>query len=334
MKIASAFAALAAGVVLFALPTKAAVLFSEDFSGNSAGWSLGPEWQIGSATASSGQNNGGPDPAIDHTPTTDNGVAGVNIGGNATTTLHPSFYYLSSPAVDTLGKVGAITFEFYRWLNSDYSPFMQNVVEVFDGLTWQTIWSTGSYPGIQDSSWVLQTFDVTAYRNGAFQVRFGFNITTSPGVYTVSSWNVDDVRIYDEAGTTPLPAALPLFATGLGALGLLGWRRKRKQAAVSVSCGEASFRSFRPFFLLLIVPLLMALNVGGAWATSLNIDFGSTRGVPLSSFGASANQAGTWNAITTSVPVGLAGLGGGPSGASLSVSGTGFNFLGAAAFAA
>jgi hypothetical protein len=26
---------------------------------------------------------------------------------------------------------------------------------------------------------------------------------------------------------TPLPAALPLFAAGLGALGLLGWRRKR-----------------------------------------------------------------------------------------------------------
>jgi len=31
--------------------------------------------------------------------------------------------------------------------------------------------------------------------------------------------------------TTPLPAALPLFVTGLGALGLLGWRRKRKAAA-------------------------------------------------------------------------------------------------------
>ena len=32
---------------------------------------------------------------------------------------------------------------------------------------------------------------------------------------------------------TPLPAALPLFASGLGALGLLGWKRKRKAAALA-----------------------------------------------------------------------------------------------------
>jgi hypothetical protein len=31
----------------------------------------------------------------------------------------------------------------------------------------------------------------------------------------------------------PLPAALPLFATGLGALSLLGWRRKQKAAAAT-----------------------------------------------------------------------------------------------------
>lgn len=34
------------------------------------------------------------------------------------------------------------------------------------------------------------------------------------------------------AATTPLPATLPLLATGLGALGLLDWRRKRKALAV------------------------------------------------------------------------------------------------------
>jgi hypothetical protein len=32
---------------------------------------------------------------------------------------------------------------------------------------------------------------------------------------------------------TPLPAALPLFATGLGALGVIGWRRKKKAAALA-----------------------------------------------------------------------------------------------------
>jgi hypothetical protein len=30
----------------------------------------------------------------------------------------------------------------------------------------------------------------------------------------------------------PLPGALPLFATGLGLMGLLGWRRKRKDVAI------------------------------------------------------------------------------------------------------
>ncbi len=33
---------------------------------------------------------------------------------------------------------------------------------------------------------------------------------------------------FSAVAETPLPTALPLFATGLGALGLLGWRRKRK----------------------------------------------------------------------------------------------------------
>jgi hypothetical protein len=34
---------------------------------------------------------------------------------------------------------------------------------------------------------------------------------------------------------TPLPAAFPLFATGLGAFGLLGWRRKRKAVAIATA---------------------------------------------------------------------------------------------------
>ena len=40
----------------------------------------------------------------------------------------------------------------------------------------------------------------------------------------------DSFAVNSTAAATPLPAALPLFAAGLGALGLLGWRRKRKSA--------------------------------------------------------------------------------------------------------
>ena len=44
----------------------------------------------------------------------------------------------------------------------------------------------------------------------------------------------DDMVVEIQIGgldPTPLPAALPLFAAGLGVLGLLGWRRKPKNAA-------------------------------------------------------------------------------------------------------
>ena len=37
-------------------------------------------------------------------------------------------------------------------------------------------------------------------------------------------------EIRGQLNLIPLPAALPLFATGLGALGLFGWRRKRTRA--------------------------------------------------------------------------------------------------------
>jgi hypothetical protein len=37
--------------------------------------------------------------------------------------------------------------------------------------------------------------------------------------------------VFLSAVATPVPAALPLFSTGLGAMGLFGWRRKRKNIA-------------------------------------------------------------------------------------------------------
>jgi hypothetical protein len=60
----------------------------------------------------------------------------------------------------------------------------------------------------------------------------GNTFPTTGGIFVLSS--IGNTTFTATIGSaTPLPAALPLFATGLGAIGLLGWRRKRKAQAVA-----------------------------------------------------------------------------------------------------
>jgi hypothetical protein len=176
----------------------ASVLFSDDFSnGNSKGWTLGPEWSIGPTATSTGHTVGYGDPADDHTAaTSDNNVAGVVLGGNASTALH-GYYYLTSPVID-VSAAPAVHIEFWRWLNSDYTPYMNNVIEVFNGSTWVLVWQSGS-SGTQDNAWKKQSYDVSGYKSPQFRFRIGFNIA-SGGVFTMSQWNVDDVTVTSAAG--------------------------------------------------------------------------------------------------------------------------------------
>ena len=172
--------------------TAQTVLFSEDFADNSQGWTLGTEWGIGAATASSGQTSvTNPDPAIDHTPT-DDGVAGTVIGGNCTTSIHAP-YYLTSPVINTAGQT-SLTLSFWRWLNVDYPPYMQATIQVYDGTTWQTVWASGGSSPITDSAWSQFSYDISAWANANMQIRFGHSVGAS-GSYTVSGWNIDDVEV-------------------------------------------------------------------------------------------------------------------------------------------
>jgi hypothetical protein len=177
------------------------VYFADDFHDNAKGWLLGPEWQIGPAMASSGGVLGA-DPATDHSASADNGVAGVVIGGNASTMLH-GFYYLESPPFNTAAAQGPVILGFFRWLNSDYDPFMHNTIDVWNGSSWVNLWTTGGPPGVQDSppegmGWTFIQHDLTAYKNAGMKIRFGFDIT-SGGVFTIGSWNIDDVLVASAA---------------------------------------------------------------------------------------------------------------------------------------
>jgi hypothetical protein len=60
-----------------------------------------------------------------------------------------------------------------------------------------------------------------------------FYLSSSRGCPALCVENSQLTITTPSTSATPLPAALPLFATGLGALGLLGWRRKRKVSALA-----------------------------------------------------------------------------------------------------
>ena len=57
---------------------------------------------------------------------------------------------------------------------------------------------------------------------------FNLEVLNPPGNLQFA---IDPTPFTDNA--TPLPAALPLFASGIGGLGLLGWRRKKKAATLA-----------------------------------------------------------------------------------------------------
>jgi hypothetical protein len=89
-----------------------------------------------------------------------------------------------------------------------------------------------------NSSWTTPINNVQSFgANGVAPWGFVSGISASAEWI----WSNPDNAAYADLSTrivnldaTPLPAALPLFASGLGAIGLLGWRRKRKKASATI----------------------------------------------------------------------------------------------------
>ena len=84
-------------------------------------------------------------------------------------------------------------------------------------------------PGPPDSSLALNFFEPPGpvnYPPGPPTI-FGGQIFANDAWVQVGDWQVT------VEAATPLPGALAMFSGGLGVIGLLGWRRKRKAAATA-----------------------------------------------------------------------------------------------------
>ena len=141
------------------------------------------------------------------------GYIGVWTGTSVSNILYES-------ATQTMNTAGTLQ-EF------NFSPNLALTV----GQQYVAFLSISDLPVQPASGFYMPTAAPDAYSDGNF-VFLNNGIVYS--ALTTSNWSCSGCA-FDAAfkasflATTPLPAALPLFATGLGALGLLGWRSKRKQ---------------------------------------------------------------------------------------------------------
>jgi len=147
------------------------------------------------------------------------GAPAILLNGTATLT-----FTITNPAANTLPEVGVA---FSDILPTGISPF-------FGSSTFVACGGTGSVAGQVIS---LAGGSVAANDNCAFSVVVQGNMlgsfTDTTGVVSSVNENASGNQATASIDVvtslaTPLPAALPLFATGIGGLGLLGWRRRRK----------------------------------------------------------------------------------------------------------
>jgi len=127
--------------------------------------------------------------------------------------------------------LGSITFGFgvslFDGVGDDFELFdvTQSIDEIYDvALSGDGV----SFTSIGTFTTLVNGIDI----NGAFAGVFSFIRVTNTS--TVNSADLDAAEGFNVASgvsVVPLPAALPLFGTGLALMGFIGWRRKRKIAA-------------------------------------------------------------------------------------------------------
>ncbi len=108
-----------------------------------------------------------------------------------------------SPVIDLSPYVGnPIYLEFNHWYNH-YSGDVCSLF-VYDGTTWQLL---ATYDA-DDST--IQTFDISAYANANFQIKFKYDDGGSWAYY----WMVDNIRIYYITYSTPAPSIVANGSSG------------------------------------------------------------------------------------------------------------------------
>ncbi len=151
------------------------------------GWTSEGNWGYGQPLGG-GSHNG--DPTAGYTGWF---VYGYNLSGDYENDLPAT--YLTTAAIDCSGTTNT-ALRFRRWLGIESADYGDGAtIEVSDdGLVWDVVWDhTGS--AINESSWSLQTLDISAVADGESQVYIRWGMGPTGWFVTYPGWNIDDVQI-------------------------------------------------------------------------------------------------------------------------------------------
>jgi hypothetical protein len=160
------------------------------------GWTMTGQWAFGTPAGSGGTASGGAGNADPTSGASGGSVYGVNMAGNAATTVGGPFFLTSTPVDLSARKTTRLRFK--RWLNSNVLSSTRCTVEVStDGTTWREVFVN---PGtaVADNAWQTLEYDISslADRQPTVQVRWSYQNVTASSAY--SGWNIDDVEFLGE----------------------------------------------------------------------------------------------------------------------------------------
>jgi len=167
------------------------LIYGSTFDSN-PGWKTEGEWAFGQPTGGGGTPNPNPDPNSGYTGIN---VYGVNLNGNYSTDVGGPYHLTAGPF--DCSNYALVKLKFARWLNTDFPPYVQSMLEVSNnGTSWQTVWEhTGGQP-ITDDDWQIMEYDISSVADNmpAVYVRWSYEIGDE--AYPFSGWNIDDVELW------------------------------------------------------------------------------------------------------------------------------------------
>ena len=179
--------------------------FSDDFS-TDKGWAIYEPggWERGPTVAGGGEN-GNPDPATDHSATTDNYILGFAIGEDYPNDLVEKS--IISPPIDCTGQ-SRVFLKFWRYLNvqNSYSDHAKVYVST-DGANWTQLWENPVFD-LTDNQWAQVVYDISSIAANQPTVYIEFTMGPTDSTMPFSGWNIDDLEVtYDYSG--PLAIYIP-----------------------------------------------------------------------------------------------------------------------------